>query len=69
MSQKARLHKMKLLSYSASVTFENVLEEMQSAEELDGCENLNDYLNLMLAISAECNARIENAINTFREEL
>jgi hypothetical protein len=60
---------MKLLSYSASVTLENVLEEMQSAEELDGCENLNDYLNLMLAISAECNTRIENAINTFREEL
>jgi hypothetical protein len=60
---------MKLLSYSASVTLENVLEEMQSAEELDGCENLNDYLNLMLAISAECNSRIENAINTFREEL
>jgi hypothetical protein len=60
---------MKLLSYSASVTLENVLEEMQSAEELDGCENLNDYLNLMLAISAECNSRLENAINTFREEL
>jgi len=60
---------MKLLSYSASVTLENVIEEMQSAEELDGCENLNDYLNLMLAISAECNTRIENAINTFREEL
>ena len=60
---------MKLLSYSASVTLENVIEEMQSAEELDGCENLNDYLNLMLAISAECNSRLENAINTFREEL
>ena len=60
---------MKLLSYSASVTLENILEEMQSAEELNGCENLNDYLNLMLAISAECNTRIENAINTFREAL
>jgi hypothetical protein len=60
---------MKLLSYSASVTLENVIEELQSAEELDGCENLNDYLNLMLAISAECNSRLENAINTFREEL
>jgi hypothetical protein len=59
---------MKLLSYSASITLENVLDEMQGAEELDGCENLNDYINLMLAISAECNARIEAAINTPKKD-
>ena len=58
---------MRILSYSASVTLENVLEELQQAEELEGCENLNDYINLMLAISAECNARIEAAINTKKE--
>lgn len=54
----------KILSYSASVTLENVLQELQSAEELNGCENLNDYISLMCAIISECNARIETSINT-----
>jgi hypothetical protein len=54
---------MKTLSYSASVTLENIINELQGADEIEGSENLNDYINLMLAISAECNARIENAIN------
>jgi hypothetical protein len=58
---------MKPLSYSASVTLENILNELQGADEIEGSENLNDYINLMLAISAECNARIENAINTQKQ--
>lgn len=58
---------MKILSYSASVTLENVLQELQQAEELNGCENLNDYISLMTAIISECIARIENSINTKME--
>lgn len=58
---------MRLLSYSASITLENVLEELQGAEELGACESLTDYINLMLAVSSECNARIEAAINNKEE--
>lgn len=53
---------MKILSYSASVTLENVTQELQQAEELYGCENLNGYICLMCAIISECNARIQYSI-------
>ena len=59
---------MYILSYPASVTLENVLDELQNADELGGCENVNDYINLMNAVISECNARITTSINLKESE-
>lgn len=53
---------MRLLSYGASITLENILEELQQAEELEGAEDQSDYLNLLLAVGSECMARMEASL-------
>jgi len=58
---------MKYLSHNASVIFENVVDEIQSAEEFESVENTEDYIALMYAIISQCNTRIENALMKFND--
>lgn len=50
------------LTPEADLILDEVLEQMQQAEEMGGPEG-PAYVQLMIAISAECNTRVKNCVN------
>jgi len=47
----------------ANQIFKNVLEAMQEAEEIEGVENTDEYLKLMLEIRHEAQKRFNNCVD------
>jgi hypothetical protein len=47
----------------ANQIYKNVLEAMQEAEEIEGVENTDEYLRLMLEIRHEAQKRFNNCVD------
>ena len=47
----------------ANQIYKNVLEAMQEAEEIEGVENTEEYLKLMLEIRHEAQKRFNNCVD------
>ena len=47
----------------ANEIYKNVLDAMQEAEEIEGVENTEEYLKLMLEIRHEAQKRFNNCVD------
>jgi len=47
----------------ANQIYKNVIEAMQEAEEIEGVENTEEYLKLMLEIIHEAQKRFNNCVD------
>ena len=48
----------------ANQIYKNVLDAMQEAEEIEGVENTDEYLKLMLEIRHEAQKRFNNCVDS-----